>query len=81
MIRKNSEHVRDLHPEIGLRIKELREEDHISQQVVADMCHVTPAAVSNWEKGGGLSLDNVVSIALAFHVRLDWLVLGKGRKR
>lgn len=81
MNRKNSQHVRDLHPEIGRRIVELREEDNISQHVVADMCHVTPAAVSKWEKGGGLSLDNVVSVALAFHVNLDWLVLGKGRKR
>lgn len=79
MNRKTSPDGLRLYREVGMRLAQEREERHITQQVVADACGVTPATVSNWEKGlHGMTMENLASIG-RLGISLDWLVLNNGR--
>ncbi|MBQ8946529.1 MAG: helix-turn-helix transcriptional regulator [Lachnospiraceae bacterium] len=43
---------KDYAKEYGLRYKQIRQAKGLSQQALADLMHVTPQAVSKWEKEG-----------------------------
>jgi transcriptional regulator with XRE-family HTH domain len=61
--------------DIGLKIKQLREEQGLSQDSFAEKLHVTRQAVSKWESGKGCpDIENIISISNAFNVSLDELI-------
>ena len=63
----------------GNRIKELREKHGISQKELAEMLHVAPPSVSNWEHGKTKPTKaNVEILAKLFGVSTDYL-LGRDR--
>ena len=39
---------------------------------------VSKSSVSDWLKGGGLTLNNITAIAVELNLSLDWLLHGKG---
>ncbi len=62
---------------IGNFIRELREEENISQAALAKKMYVANSVVSRWESGkAGVSADNLVLLSNIFHVSLDELVAG-----
>jgi transcriptional regulator with XRE-family HTH domain len=61
--------------DIGLKIKQLREENGLSQDRLAEKLHVTRQAVSKWESGKGCpDIENIIGISDVFGVSLDELV-------
>lgn len=61
--------------DIGLKIKQLREENDLSQDAFAEKLHVTRQAVSKWENGRGCpDIENIISISDVFRISLDELV-------
>jgi transcriptional regulator with XRE-family HTH domain len=61
--------------DIGLKIKQLREEKGLSQDGLAEQLHVTRQAVSKWESGKGCpDIENIISISNVFGVSLDELI-------
>ncbi|MCZ7631627.1 MAG: helix-turn-helix transcriptional regulator [Microthrixaceae bacterium] len=66
---------------LGEGLKRVRAERNLTQAQMAELAHVTPAAVSQAETGRrGLSLDTLVPLVEALGVGLDDL-LGTGRRR
>lgn len=64
-----------------LRIRELRKERKVSQQVLADFLGVTQAALSGWETGRHeIDNANLGRIADYFGVSVDYL-LGRSSER
>lgn len=64
----------DLQP-IGRRIYELRKQRGLTQTAFAEALHVSPQAVSNWERGiAPPELENLIRIADYFGVSIDDLV-------
>lgn len=60
---------------IGSRIKELRKQRGLTQNVFADELHVSFQAVSNWERGiAPPELENLMNIAAYFGVMVDDLL-------
>ena len=66
----------------GERIKEAREDLHISQPELAKRARVTKSAVSQWENGSTreLKAGHLLAVAKALNVSPDWLVTGRGLK-
>ena len=66
----------------GERIKEAREDLHISQSELAKRARVTKSAVSQWENGSTreLKAGHLLAVAKALNVSPDWLVTGRGPK-
>ena len=63
--------------DIGLKIKQLREESGLSQEAFAERLLVTRQAVSKWENGNGYpDIENIIRISNVFDVSLDELVKG-----
>lgn len=63
--------------EFGAKIKQVREQQGLSQAAFAQKLHVTRQAVSNWENNHNLpDLAMLITIAQTFHVSLDSLILG-----
>lgn len=63
---------------IGLRIKELREKNHETQNDLATAISCNQNNISKIEKGGSLTSDNLIAIANHYHVSLDYLCKGEG---
>ena len=60
---------------LGQRIKELRKQSGMTQDDLADLLHVTRAAVSSWETGKRTpDIYMLRDIADVFEVSLDELV-------
>ena len=56
------------------RLKNVRLENKLSQQNLAEMAHTTAATISAYEKGGKKpSLENIANIAEVLNVSIDWL--------
>jgi len=56
------------------RLKELREENNMTQEQLGKLLNVTKQAISSYEKGENEpSLDTLVKIAEIFNVSLDYL--------
>ncbi|MFC2695385.1 MAG: DUF3955 domain-containing protein [Lactobacillus sp.] len=63
--------------EFGAKIKQVREQQGLSQAAFAQKLHFTRQAVSNWENNHNLpDLAMLITIAQTFHVSLDSLILG-----
>jgi transcriptional regulator with XRE-family HTH domain len=64
----------DIKDKIGNRIKQLRQEKHLSQEAFADMCELDRTYISSIEKGKrNVSIVNLEKIANAFNVNLSTL--------
>lgn len=67
--------------ESGIRIKELRTVRNITRQQLADEIGLSVDALRKIERGiNGAKIDTLVNIAEVFHVSLDYLVCGGGKK-
>jgi len=54
---------------IGLRIKELRSDNNISQMKLADLCNLDRTYINSIENGRrNVSIVNIEKIAKAFHI-------------
>ncbi len=57
------------------KIKELRKKKGLSQEELANELNVSRQAITKWESGTGKpDIDNLKSIALYFHVSVDYLL-------
>lgn len=63
---------------ISQRLQKAMREREITATNLAYTLGVSKSSVSDWLKGGGLTLNNVASIAVELNLSLDWLLLGKG---
>ncbi len=67
---------------IGRRIKQARlaQRPKMTQQQLADAVHVSRPAVTQWETGETKTLEgeNLVQVALALGVTVEWLLYGTG---
>ena len=68
--------------ESGLRIKNLRKQNSITQECLAEKLNITVNQLYRVESGLSTgSVDLVVEIAAHFDVSLDYLLLGKEQPR
>ncbi len=57
------------------KLKELREENNLTQQQMAKILGYTQTAIGKWEKGTrSPDLDDIVNIAKQFNVTTDYLL-------
>ena len=64
----------DIKEKIGLRIRQLRHEQNISQEAFADVCELDRTYISSIEKGRrNVSIINLEKIANALNVKLSIL--------
>lgn len=63
---------------IGLRIKNLREENHETQKDLANALSCNQNNISKIEKGDSLTSDNLIAISNHYHVSLDYICKGEG---
>lgn len=60
------------------QVKKYREQQHLSQEELADQLFISRQAVSKWENGDGTpDLEKLVALATILNVSLDELVLGQ----
>ncbi len=64
----------------AMRIRRSRLSGHLSQTDMAARIGVTRSAVAQWEREAGTrpSVENLARIAVAAHVRFEWLATGRG---
>lgn len=67
--------------QIGKHIKKIRIENNLTQEQLACLLHVTKSSVSQWEKGNGISVDNLYSTAKLFCIDIDDLISGNINKQ
>ena len=60
----------------GARIKELREQLHLTQPAVAEMIPVSLRAYQAWEAGGGIAWENVKLLAKKLDADPDYILNG-----
>ena len=64
----------DIKEKIGLRIRQLRHEQNISQEAFADVCELDRTYISSIEKGRrNVSIINLEKIANALNISLSTL--------
>ncbi|MBO5439541.1 MAG: helix-turn-helix transcriptional regulator [Treponema sp.] len=63
---------------IGDRIKELRNQNNISQQRLADLLNLTQQAIGKWEKGiSEPNIEAIIKMSKIFNVTVSYLILGE----
>ena len=63
--------------ELGKRIAEIRKENDLTQESLAEICSVTRQTISNWENGKSYpDLETLVLISETFNVSLDTMLKG-----
>ena len=63
------------HRQIGYRIKEVREQNHISQAQLAEILHVSQRSISSWETGFRQpDYETLEAISKYFDVTTDYLL-------
>jgi len=63
--------------ELGKRIAEIRKENKLTQEGLAEICSVTRQTISNWENGKSYpDLETLVLISDTFDVSLDAMLKG-----
>ena len=63
--------------ELGKRIAEIRKENRLTQEGLAEVCSVTRQTISNWENGKSYpDLETLVLISDTFDVSLDAMLKG-----
>jgi transcriptional regulator with XRE-family HTH domain len=66
--------------DFGRQIKEIRTQNGLTQDAMAEKLHVTRQAVSNWENNKNLpDLPMILQISRTFSLSLDELILGENR--
>lgn len=65
-------------PAIQKRLLEAMQQRNVSITNLAYALDLSKASVSEWLRGGGLSMQNLAAIALELNVSIDWLLMGKG---
>ena len=61
--------------QFGEKLKQLRKEQHLTQEMLAEKLHVTRTAVSKWETGRGFpAIDSLKAIADLFDTTMDDLI-------
>ena len=67
----------DIKEKIGLRIRQLRKEQNLSQEAFADVCELDRTYISSIEKGRrNVSIINLEKIANALNISLSTLFNG-----
>lgn len=66
--------------DFGEKLQNLRKENSLSQEQLAEKLNVTRQAVSKWESGALPDVDNIVKISSFFDCSLDYL-LGNGEEK
>ncbi|MBR2539554.1 MAG: helix-turn-helix transcriptional regulator, partial [Mogibacterium sp.] len=63
--------------ELGKRIAEIRKENTLTQEGLAELCNVTRQTISNWENNKSYpDLETLVLISDTFDVSLDAMLKG-----
>lgn len=61
--------------ELGTRLRQIRRDNLLTQQDIADECHVSRQTVSAWETGRSYpDITSLITLAEAYHLSLDTLV-------
>ncbi|WP_445722689.1 helix-turn-helix domain-containing protein [Flavobacterium sp.] len=56
---------------LGIRIRQLREERNISQQMLADMCNMPKSSIGRVERGKvSVTIKSLIKISNAFEIEL-----------
>lgn len=58
----------------GQRLKELRENNNLTQEDIAYRLQVTTKTVSSWERGSKINSDNLINLARALNTNADFLL-------
>ena len=67
--------------DIGQRLRQLRKENHITQQELADYLFVSVDSVSGYENGRiAIAHDYIEKLCYYFHVSADYFYFGKQKK-
>lgn len=67
-------------PEIGGKIKELRQSKKLTQKDLAKTLHVTPQAVSKWERNeSNPDIQTLLKLSEYFHVSVDEILGNKNK--
>lgn len=62
---------------ISERIKELRNQNNISQQKLADLLNLTQQAIQKWERGKSEpNIEAIIKMSKIFNVTVSYLILG-----
>lgn len=57
------------------KLKKLRQENHLSQETLANQLGVSRQAVSKWENGTAYpDFDNLIELSELYNVSLDYLM-------
>jgi transcriptional regulator with XRE-family HTH domain len=71
----------DLNIEIGLRLKQIRKDHHMSQGTFSNKLNISPSHYSRIERGilplNPLEMDTIVK---QFLISINWLITGQGEK-
>lgn len=60
---------------VGIRIKELRLKNNITQEELANKLYISKQAISKWENGYCLhDIDNLEKICCIFNVSIDYIL-------
>ena len=60
---------------INERIKELRQENGLSQTELANLCQVKQSCVSKWERGATIpDIEMVITLTKVLHTSSDYLL-------
>ena len=60
---------------IGTQIRIIRNQQHLSQEDLAELCDISPSFMGHIERGTRkMSLETMVSIADALHVSTDYIL-------
>lgn len=77
---KKSEWQKGENMDFGEKLQNLRKENGLSQEQLAEKLNVSRQAVSKWESGALPDVDNIVKISSFFDCSLDYL-LGNGEEK
>lgn len=64
---------------IGSHIVKLRKEQHLTQEDLGKIVHISPTHISTVENGGSYSLNTLISICDGLNTRLDYILYGNIR--
>ncbi len=62
---------------VGNLISKMREKNGLTQQELADEIGVSKGAISQWEKGAGITTNNLFDIAQFFNITVNELIEGQ----
>ncbi|HSC76347.1 MAG TPA: helix-turn-helix domain-containing protein [Pseudomonadales bacterium] len=66
-------------PDVKKRLLEAMHHRGVSITNLAYALGLSKSSVSEWLRGGGLSMNSLAAIALELNISIDWLLMGKGK--